>query len=678
MRYFYQWLIGLICWGCTASAMASPVMLLDKPLNELHEQAQFFIDTTRSMTLDDVRAPATDQLFQPFGKGDLTYGGVTIWVKIRFKQTVDIPKVWWLEVRPVSLEYVTLYQVHKDGSVTQQETGRRVQPDPQVTGYHAPFLSLTTDGGGVQTLYLKVNPELYGISRIVMGEPAAFVAYSTASMLPWGICIGIFALLFVASMWFEKAVGDGVYRAFGLYALSSLLFTVTTAGIFFQYQTWLPLPAGTIPFVSWSALFGMFAYVNFFFRFVGMHTLKPRFTRYYLRSLKYFCFTIGVLLLIPEWSTLLRSILALTMVWVITPTTILSLWGPACRGSREVRAIFFFSAVLLISSLVYQYFAYRGEWRTPDLLIYAETFTILTLSLVIYYAISKRYQMMRQAKESAQKDMFEMMRHSERELDKQVQEKKRELLAAMTTVSRALSQERAAYEEQKNFIERVSEGLHTPLDIIDATTNDLAKEKDNMSPKMQMRLEKIKQSTSRLSALVKDYLVNNRLNAISRVVNASPLILHDVLNDAITAARPLAEHHVFVIDNTSMPYQIYADADLLRLVLRTLVDNAVKYTAPGTTITLRSQTVDNGWWIDVEDNGSGIDSDERPMVFDRYFRGRSASQRTGTGLGLPLAKRLMEMQGGTLTLLEVDHGGSIFRVFLPKPGALRMDADKSA
>ena len=75
---------------------------------------------------------------------------------------------------------------------------------------------------------------------------------------------------------------------------------------------------------------------------------------------------------------------------------------------------------------------------------------------------------------------------------------------------------------------------------------------------------------------------------------------------------------------------------------------------------------EGGSRIDVTDTGPGIPVEERKAIFERYYRGRASGSHIGTGLGLPLAQRLIEMHGGTLNLLSADAGGSTFRIFLPQ------------
>lgn len=106
--------------------------------------------------------------------------------------------------------------------------------------------------------------------------------------------------------------------------------------------------------------------------------------------------------------------------------------------------------------------------------------------------------------------------------------------------------------------------------------------------------------------------------------------------------------------------------DRLRLTLRVLADNAVKYTPPGSRIALRARGMAHGGIeFVVADNGNGIPPNELPHVFDKFFRGQSAAQQTGSGLGLHMARAVVEMHGGTLNASNRPMRGAQFTVWLP-------------
>jgi len=117
-------------------------------------------------------------------------------------------------------------------------------------------------------------------------------------------------------------------------------------------------------------------------------------------------------------------------------------------------------------------------------------------------------------------------------------------------------------------------------------------------------LKKSKRATERLTSLFGHYLSNHRLDTFSQGVQTADVALRPLLEDAVQMSKPLAESHQFLIETATMPEWIRADPDLLRLILGTLVDNAVKYTPGGTRITLAARAAAHGWHIDIADTGA--------------------------------------------------------------------------
>ena len=95
-------------------------------------------------------------------------------------------------------------------------------------------------------------------------------------------------------------------------------------------------------------------------------------------------------------------------------------------------------------------------------------------------------------------------------------------------------------------------------------------------------------------------------------------------------------------------------------MLRTLADNAVKYTPRGSRVSLRAQVCGDETRIEVADDGPGIAAEDLPHIFERYYRGHAAGGHAGTGLGLPLARHLVTQMGGTLDVASLAGQGSTF------------------
>jgi PAS domain S-box-containing protein len=225
--------------------------------------------------------------------------------------------------------------------------------------------------------------------------------------------------------------------------------------------------------------------------------------------------------------------------------------------------------------------------------------------------------------------------------------------------------------ERERFVAMVSHEFRTPLATIDGAIQYLERHAQDADESVRKRHGKIQKSVERLTVLLDDYLLQERLGRVKHGLSIGPVSPHALLNDLrMTAAALSTEHHI-EIDDADAPAVIDCDGDLMRLSLRVLSDNAVKYTPPGSTIRLVCRPVTaRGVEFLVCDNGPGIPQDEVPRLFDKFFRGRSAARQAGSGIGLHLAHSVAVSHGGTLTFRNAAGGGAEFRLWLPTCGAI--------
>jgi signal transduction histidine kinase len=136
----------------------------------------------------------------------------------------------------------------------------------------------------------------------------------------------------------------------------------------------------------------------------------------------------------------------------------------------------------------------------------------------------------------------------------------------------------------------------------------------------------------------------------------------------VEAARPRAESKELTLEAAAQDVPAMAgDRDRLAQVLDNLVSNAVKFTPQGGTVTVRLAAKDGAALIDVRDTGVGIPAAEQERLFERFYRASTATERAipGVGLGLTIAKAIVEAHEGTLEFDSIEGAGTTFRVRLP-------------
>jgi signal transduction histidine kinase len=148
--------------------------------------------------------------------------------------------------------------------------------------------------------------------------------------------------------------------------------------------------------------------------------------------------------------------------------------------------------------------------------------------------------------------------------------------------------------------------------------------------------------------------------------------LDEIAGEVLVRARSLAVSKNIAL-NSAIEHElpIQADEGLLPRMLLNLVDNAIKYSPPGSTVTLGCRCEENRYVISVSDSGPGIPADLQARVFDRFFRADKARSRaeggtSGAGLGLSIARWIAEAHHGQLDLTRSDSSGSTFTATLPR------------
>lgn len=225
----------------------------------------------------------------------------------------------------------------------------------------------------------------------------------------------------------------------------------------------------------------------------------------------------------------------------------------------------------------------------------------------------------------------------------------------------------AAEKMRREFIASVSHDLRTPLTTINGFVQGmlegLVKQED--SPKY---LRIIKEETQRLMGLTGDILEQAKLqsggiNLLRKYFNLREL-LEKVLDD--TGILQNGKNILLRLDCPGS-IEVYADEDRLKQVMVNILDNALKFTEANGQVLIKAMENEEAITIMVRDNGQGIDPDDLPLIFEKFYRGDKSRQgSTGTGLGLNIVKMLVEAHGGKVQALSSLGEGTEIIIVLPK------------
>jgi two-component system OmpR family sensor kinase len=239
---------------------------------------------------------------------------------------------------------------------------------------------------------------------------------------------------------------------------------------------------------------------------------------------------------------------------------------------------------------------------------------------------------------------------------------------ALAGIVRDFSARREQEREQKRFASMLNHEFRTPLSTIDGAIQRLEATNTNADEPTRQRHRKIAAATDRLIAMMDDYLSPERMAAIGRQRQASTVPPRLLLEELVAQARVAGRKVTLAADE--LPAQLRGEPAGLRLALKILLENALRYTPTDTSLSVLGRRQGNGVELALRDTGPGVPAQDLPRIFDKGYRGSNAASVPGSGLGLYMARSVVEVHGGTLEHASPVEGGAEFRLWLPVPDAL--------
>ncbi|MGK5060120.1 ATP-binding protein [Janthinobacterium sp. LB2P49] len=239
------------------------------------------------------------------------------------------------------------------------------------------------------------------------------------------------------------------------------------------------------------------------------------------------------------------------------------------------------------------------------------------------------------------------------------------VVGTVRDVSAAQAQEAEREKEQKRFASMLSHEFRTPLATIDGAIQRLVSTSQDADEATRKRYVKIQTAVDRLLSMIDDYLSPERMAAIGRERAADGIAPLALLQQA--AATVPASHRVQLELDEDLPARLRCDVPGMALCLKILLDNAVKFSPPGSAITVSARLVpEGGVALCVRDAGPGLREEELAQLFEKGSRGHYATH-PGAGLGLYMARAVVDVHGGSLQGHNLPEGGAVFRIWLPLP-----------
>ncbi len=245
-------------------------------------------------------------------------------------------------------------------------------------------------------------------------------------------------------------------------------------------------------------------------------------------------------------------------------------------------------------------------------------------------------------------------------------------------LERARAQELASAAEATRQNERLKSTLldalahefKTPLTSIKAAITSVLAARGH-DPVEQELLTVVDEEADRLTGLVNRTIEVARIEAGHVKLNRQPCSLADLVKESLDQLKSFCEGHEIRVQIPAGLSPVDADSGLVGLVLRQLLDNALKYAPPSAAITISVESVPDGLAVHVSNEGPGISPREQQAIFEKFYRGNDVRDRIpGTGMGLTIAREIVAAHGGTLTVTSNPGAGVRFSFTLPAAAVL--------
>ncbi len=239
------------------------------------------------------------------------------------------------------------------------------------------------------------------------------------------------------------------------------------------------------------------------------------------------------------------------------------------------------------------------------------------------------------------------------------------ILVAAIIVYKSIVNNLRFTDQQNNFMLSITHELKSPIAAVKLNLETIQRRKLDADTQT-MLVERCINETNRLNDLCNNLLLASQMESKHFVPTAELTPLKPIVEDSIKVFSQRSKNQ---IKSTLTDASINADPFLLKIIINNLLENAIKYTLPGTNITISLKEEDEHVLLAFIDEGGGIPDDEKAKIFNKFYRvgNENTRKNKGTGLGLYLVSQIVQHLKGTISVRDNHPFGSIFELSFPKP-----------
>ena len=265
---------------------------------------------------------------------------------------------------------------------------------------------------------------------------------------------------------------------------------------------------------------------------------------------------------------------------------------------------------------------------------------------------------MRKEGEKKIRELYDKMEEKVEERTYQLQETLKELNKSKEELAKALNKEKDLNELKSRFVSTASHEFRTPLSTVLSSVYLLEKYTTTEDqPKRQKHIDRIKSSVHMLTDILNDFLSVGKIEEGKIVIRKSDINIKNNIAGIVNELKSIQKTGQEIVHRHAGYEVVNFDPSLLKHILINLISNAIKFSPENSEIEIQSNFKDGGLKISVKDKGIGISKQDQEHLFERFFRGSNASSIQGTGLGLHIVAKYVELMNGTIMCnSDIDTG----------------------
>jgi|GEM_PF-4761441 signal transduction histidine kinase len=338
-------------------------------------------------------------------------------------------------------------------------------------------------------------------------------------------------------------------------------------------------------------------------------------------------------------------------------------------GNIMARRLFPMIAFLLLSVTYIRLQVYRQTTLDMGFTTILFTTNMLLINLFLIWRTALQLNKTDTKRKAAEESILLLNKNLEQKVEQRTEKLKTALLElekSKQELNDTLDKEKELNEMKSRFVSMASHEFKTPLSTILSSASLISKYENKEShANRDKHVQRIKNSVEHLNSLLEEFLSLGRLETGRLAIERSQFDLQDFLRDIIEEVNVIKKpgQRLQLVESGTTTFS--TDKRLLKNILLNILSNAIKFSSDRGNILLQVKNTGNELFISVKDDGIGISEEDKQYLFSTFFRGANVTNIQGTGLGLHIVKRYIDLLNGVIALESELNNGTIISITLP-------------